>query len=112
MAQKVTVSLTDDLDGGAADETVIFGLDGRTFEIDLSAKNAAALRKALDKFVAAGRTSGAARAGRRGRSVGRAAKSSSAVDPKAVRAWATDNGIEISARGRIPSTVIEKYLNH
>lgn len=112
MAQKVTVSLTDDLDGGAADETVIFGLDGRTFEIDLSAKNAAALRKALDKFVAAGRTSGAARAGRRGRSVGRAAKSSPAVDPKAVRAWATDNGIEISARGRIPSTVIEKYLNH
>ena len=45
MAQKVTVELEDDLDGGPADETVRFGVDGSEYEIDLSTKNAAAFRR-------------------------------------------------------------------
>jgi hypothetical protein len=29
----------------------------------------------------------------------------------AIREWATANGLEVSARGRIPSTVLEAYEN-
>jgi hypothetical protein len=51
MAQKVQALLIDDLDGGEADSTVRFGLDGTEYEIDLSAKNAEALRKALGRYL-------------------------------------------------------------
>ena len=64
MAQKVHITLEDDLDGGDAAETVAFGLDGRTYEIDLNAKNAKALRDALAKYVAAGRRASGSRVGR------------------------------------------------
>ena len=40
MAQKVEVHLEDDLDGGPADDTVTFALDGKDYEIDLSTANA------------------------------------------------------------------------
>ena len=62
MAKKVTVTLVDDFDGeGAADETVEFSVDGVTYEIDLSAKNAKALRNDLKKWVEAGRRVGGRR---------------------------------------------------
>ena len=68
MAQKVTVALEDDLDGGPADETVRFGFDGTDYEIDLSAKNARAFRKKLTPFIEHARRRAAdLRAGRRGR---------------------------------------------
>lgn len=51
MAQHITVALEDDLDGGPADETVRFGVGSTSYEIDLSAKNAAAFRKQLAPFV-------------------------------------------------------------
>jgi hypothetical protein len=109
MAQKIVTELTDDTDGKPADETVTFALDGREYEIDLTAKNAAALRKVFDVYVKNGRRIG----GRRPRSSGRAGSSSSPskgeVDTKAVREWAGKNGYELSARGRIPSNVIEAY---
>src|SRR5206468_9535383 len=47
MAQKITVALEDDLDGGPADETVRFGLGGAEYEIDLSTKNATAFRRKI-----------------------------------------------------------------
>ena len=58
MAQKVTVELEDDLDGGPADETVRFGVDGSDYEIDLSKKNAAALRRKLAPFIEHARKAG------------------------------------------------------
>lgn len=58
MAQKVVVELVDDLDGKPAEETVVFGLDGREYEIDLSVKNAEKMRKALSGYVEAGRKTG------------------------------------------------------
>ena len=61
MVKKVTVSLLDDLDGKAADETVQFALDGVSFEIDLSEKNAKKLRSALQPWVTAGRRTGGSR---------------------------------------------------
>ena len=57
MASKNVIQWVDDLDGKniARGSTVKFGLDGRTFEIDLSAANQATLRSALAPFMAAGR---------------------------------------------------------
>ena len=104
MAQQTTVTLTDDLDGGKAAETVSFGLDGRIYEIDLSKKNAAALRKALGEFTSSARR---VRAGRPAAKAARA--SSSRVDAKAVREWAQEHGIAVSARGRVPSEIVEQY---
>ena len=110
MAQKVLTLLTDDLDGGDASETITFGLDGVTYQIDLNAKNSAKLRAALNPFVAAGRrVSGSrsrSRIGSRGSSNSR---SNGGVDPAAVRAWAASNKIKVSPRGRISAAVIEQF---
>jgi hypothetical protein len=107
MAKKVTVTLIDDFDGsGAADETVDFGLDGVTYEIDLSSKNATKLRGDLKKWVEAGRRVGGRRRGRSGS--GRRA----AVDREqsaAIREWARRNGHNVSTRGRIPADIIDAF---
>jgi hypothetical protein len=103
MATHTTVELIDDLDGKPAAETVSFGIDGRELEIDLSEKNAKALRKALQPFVGSARRVG----GRVTR--GNATKVATGVDNRAVRAWADSNGYEISARGRISAEIVEAY---
>jgi hypothetical protein len=106
MAQKIVVEKTDDTNGKPADETVSFGLDGRELEIDLTAKNAAALRKVFDKYIQHGRRVG----GRRGRSAAPASRASSnGVDTKAVRQWAEENGYTVSARGRVRGEVVQAY---
>lgn len=107
MAQKVQVLLVDDIDGGNADETVPFGLDGVSYEIDLSAKNAGKLRDALAGYVAEARRVGS-RAGRRrgGRGRGSGDSGSSASE---VREWARANGHQVSDRGRVPAAVMEAY---
>lgn len=111
MAQKVLVSLVDDLDGSEAEETVEFGLDGVSYEIDLSSENAEELRDALAQYVEhARRAGGRKRAGTRG--AAKAPGRSAAVDREqnqAIRAWARKNGYEVSDRGRIPSEVVEAY---
>ena len=109
MGQQVIVSVTDDLDGSPADETVRFDLDGASYEIDLSAKNAAALRKALGKYVAAARKPSGPRGVSRRRSSRLRATSSTQVDPKAVRVWAQEQGLEVSSRGRIPAEILDRY---
>ncbi len=103
MASKTTVEFLDDVDGRPAAETLVFGIDGTNYEIDLSEKNAKALRKALELYVGAGRRTG----GRLTR--GTAKPVATGVDNTAVRAWAASNGIEVSARGRISGEVIDKY---
>ncbi|HEY7595412.1 MAG TPA: Lsr2 family protein [Actinophytocola sp.] len=108
MAQKVLVQLIDDLDGEASDDvtTVQFGLDGVTYEIDLSESNADQLRNLLADYVAAARrTGGRVRRGTRPGQGGGAANN----DAGAIREWAQANGIELAARGRIPSHVAESY---
>lgn len=113
MAQQTTVTLTDDLDGTKAAETVRFGLDGRSYEIDLNKRNASALRKALAEFTAAGRRVRGSRTASRsaGQAVGQSGgqSGSARVDAKAVREWAAANGITVSARGRIPADVVAQY---
>ncbi len=99
MAQKVQVVLVDDIDGGHADETVRFGLDGTTYEIDLSSAHARELRDALATWVAAGRKV-------TGRSAGRPRVSN---DTSKIRAWAKSNGYAVSERGRISADIRAAY---
>lgn len=105
MAQKTIVELTDDIDGTQAAETVRFALDGVAYEIDLSESNAATLRDSIARFVQHARKAGATGAAANRRQ----AASSTGYDPSAVRAWAASNGVNISARGRIPSAVLAQY---
>ncbi|MBB5939412.1 histone-like nucleoid-structuring protein Lsr2 [Streptomyces zagrosensis] len=106
MAQKVQVLLVDDLDGGEADETVTFALDGKTYEIDLTTGNADKLRSALEPYTKSGRRTGGRAAGGRGRV---RAGASSSQDTAKIRAWAKENGYEVNDRGRVPATVREAY---
>jgi hypothetical protein len=106
MAQKIQTLFIDDIDGGEAEGTVRFGLDGAEYEIDLSAKNAEALRKALARYVdAARRAPGSAR--RPGRSGRRA--SANGLNTTEVREWAKAQGIEVKDRGRVPAELIVKF---
>ncbi|MEV4258874.1 Lsr2 family protein [Spirillospora sp. NPDC052269] len=102
MAQKVQVLLVDDLDGGEADETVAFSIDGASYEIDLSSANAKKLRDSLQPFVEVSRKAGTQR---RRRQRGASSRERSAE----IRAWAKARGIKVNERGRIPANVIEQY---
>ena len=104
MAQRVNVVLVDDIDGSDADETVVFGVDGTDYEIDLSTANAAKLRDALAVYVGHGRRTG----GRRKRAAGRPAAKSAAT-PAEIREWARNNGWDVPDRGRVASEVREAY---
>jgi len=106
MAQKVNIILVDDLDGSEATETVTFGLDGSSYEIDLNDANAAALREALAGYVGhARKVTGGRRARRSTGSTG----SGSAGDTKAIREWAKAQGYDVSDRGRVSAEVREAY---
>jgi nucleoid-associated protein Lsr2 len=107
MAQKVQTLLIDDLDGKEAEGTVRFGLDGAEYEIDLSAKNAGALRKALEPYVSAARRASGSVARRPGRSGRRAA--AAGPESTAVREWAKSQGIEVKDRGRVPAELVVKF---
>ncbi len=104
MAQKVQVILVDDIDGGSATETVSFSLDGASYEIDLSARNAAKMRDALASYVGAARKvaarSGSRRGARRGSGDNRTAQ---------IRAWAKSKNLKVNERGRIPAEIVAKY---
>jgi hypothetical protein len=106
MAQKVNIILVDDIDGSEASETVTFGLDGSTYEIDLNDAHAAQLREALSGYVGHARKVTGARRGTR-RSSG--SSGSTGGDTKAIREWARANGHEVSDRGRISAEIQEAY---
>jgi hypothetical protein len=101
MAQRVVVTLFDNLDGGEAAETISFALDGKSYEIDLSGGNAQKLRDVLAPYIQAGR-----KQSRSGKTFRRTAV---APDPATVRAWAQSRGMDLPARGRIPKHVYEAF---
>jgi hypothetical protein len=113
VAQRTIVQLTDDLDGktipDGKGETVRFGLDNQDYEIDLAEKNAQALRDAIGKYVAAGRRVGGGSRGGRARGERAATGRTRDYDPKAVRAWAEQQGLEVSTRGRVPAELVTKF---
>ncbi|PTT17831.1 hypothetical protein DBR36_10095 [Microbacterium sp. HMWF026] len=109
MATRHIAQLTDDLDGTVLEDgegkQITFSVDGRAYEIDLSAANAESFYKALSPYVDAARptsTSGS-RGGRQ------APRAKSDVDLAAVREWARANGHTVSDRGRVPATIVEAY---
>ncbi|MFI5893765.1 Lsr2 family protein [Actinoplanes sp. NPDC051513] len=110
MAKQIITVLTDDLDGGDADRTIEFGLDGVNYTIDLSDKNAGKLRKALDPYLSAASKVGRSGASGRIASRGSAASSrSNREQNQAIREWAAKNGYEVSERGRIPASIAEAF---
>lgn len=103
MAQRVKIDLIDDLDGGAADETVAFQLDGSEYEIDLSTANAAALRSAIEKWSTYARKVGGTGPARRMK------RTSLAPSSQTIRAWAQANGYQLADRGRVPEAIQAAY---
>jgi hypothetical protein len=104
MAQRIQTLFIDDIDGGAADGTVRFGLDGADYEIDLSGEHSNELRTALGKYIEHSRkVGGAARRASRGRGA------ASAIDTAKVREWARESGYDIKNRGRVPADLVAKY---
>jgi hypothetical protein len=103
MAEQVIKQLIDDLDGGEAEETVSFAIDGVAYEIDLSVENAEILRDRLSPFAERARRAGGVR--RRTRSRATSTRQRSAD----IRAWAKARGIQVNERGRIPASIVEDY---
>jgi hypothetical protein len=108
MAQRVSVNLVDDIDGGSAVETIYFSLDGVNYEIDLGRRNADRLRAAMAAYSEAGRRLVRTTGRGRGRTVVQR-RVEVAADPRAVRAWAKANKVAVPDRGRIPQAVLERY---
>ena len=108
MAKVTEVRLVDDRDKGPADETVSFGLDGKSYTIDLSTNNATALRETLAEWIADARPDSGWSAPQRSRQR-RSKSSESGVSPTAIREWARENGHSVSDRGRVSKAVQEAY---
>ncbi|KNX35915.1 histone-like nucleoid-structuring protein Lsr2 [Luteipulveratus halotolerans] len=100
MAQKVQVLLIDDVDGSEAAESLTFGLDGVTYEIDLSASNADQMRHSFEGWIANARRVG----GRKNSS-----RTSRRDELHKVREWARANGHTVSDRGRVSQDIQDAY---
>jgi len=110
VAQKITTLFIDDIDGGEADGTVRFALDGTDYEIDLNAKHSEELRSALGKYVSHARKVGGTARRTSGRAAGRMSRGgSSALNTTEIRNWARENGYDIKDRGRVPADLVAKY---
>lgn len=133
MAQKVTTTLIDDLDGTEATDRVAFSFEGVDYEIDLSAEHAEELRNILWQYVAHARrvkNPGATRRSRRGRatppamadaiasastSTGVSALSTTSatglsdLQRSSIREWGRRNGWQVKNRGRLPVDLIAAW---
>lgn len=110
MAKRTIHMLVDDIDGGEAEETVKFAIDGAQYEIDLSKKNATKMRDALAPYLAA--STKVARSGGTARATGTRVRGTATVDRdqnRAIREWAQGKGIAVSDRGRIKQEVVDRY---
>lgn len=107
MAQRTVTILTDDIDGteGTDIETVSFSLDGAAYEIDLNPKHRDALVKALTPYLDKARKAPKSLSTQQKQR----AASNRDYDPKAVRAWAEANKVDVPARGRIPQDVVDQF---
>lgn len=103
MGKRFTVF--DDIDDSLdAERTVTFAVDGAAYEIDLSQKNIDALNKVLGPFVEAAR-----RVGRVLPVKGTVPKKPANPQLDAIRQWASQNGMRVSDKGRIPVDVVNAF---
>lgn len=111
MADQVVHRKVDDLDvsRGAvpalADESVVFGLDGVNYTIDLSEANAKDLRARLQEFIDAATPVMDLQL-----TDGMTPKEARKAESRAIRAWAAKQGIKVSERGRISQDILAKYV--
>jgi hypothetical protein len=104
VAQKIQTLFIDDIDGGEAEGTVRFVLDGTEYEIDLSAKHSGELRSALGKYVSRACKVGGSATRRAGRAAGRGSRAvGSGLNTTEIRNWARENGYDIKDRRRVPT---------
>lgn len=105
--------LVDDFDGTEAAETIRFGLDGKDYEIDLSAENAQWVRETMAAVIEKARrlpryktaTAGSAPAPRSH------ASAPGREDRMAIRAWARENGWpDLGSMGVIAKKIQEAYV--
>lgn len=112
MAKRTIHVLVDDIDGGDADETVKFAIDGIQYEIDLSKKNANKLREVLSPYIASGSKVGRGGVLAGGRAAATRVRAGGAGDRdqnRAIREWALSKGIQVSDRGRIKQEIVDRY---
>lgn len=109
MATRTQTVVIDDLDGSEADETLTFGLDGETYEIDLTEENATVLRELLEPYVGVARRVTNKRGPRARRAARTSEGSGSGSRTAQIRAWAIENGHEVNSRGRLPANIVELY---
>jgi Lsr2 len=109
VAKRTIHVLVDDLDGGEAEETVKFSIDGIQYEIDLSKKNANKMREALAPYISAGTKVGRGGVLAGGRSASRARAGGDRDQNRAIREWAQSKGIKVSDRGRIKQEIVDRY---
>jgi hypothetical protein len=109
MAQKIQTLFIDDIDGGEAEGTVRFALDGSEYEIDLSSQHTEELRSALGRYVTHARKVAGSAQRRAARTPGRGAKTASSLNTTEIRNWARENGYDIKDRGRVPADLVAKY---
>lgn len=106
MSRHTKVIILDDLDGQTpADETIDFGVDGKNYQIDLTADHASEFRDVISRYTQVSRkasTKNTVPAPRNGKV--------RQADPKDVREWARSEGLDVAARGRISSRLVEQYL--
>jgi hypothetical protein len=103
MATKITIVLEDDLESGPADETVLFGVGGTDYEIDMNASNTAVLRRQFAPYIEHACSTAREQRQRPGRTASSGARSAD------IRAWAKEQGIALSDRGRIPADIVRQY---
>lgn len=108
MARREITQYFDDLDNSPLTDNEVnsirFSVDGNHYILDLSEKNAAAFRSAMEPWITAAHP---APASTPARSASR--QTSSAKRSRAIREWAREEGIEVSDRGKIPARVVEAY---
>ena len=108
MAKRTRVVMIDDLTGeevGEGGQTLTFSVSGVDYSIDLSAESVSKFEAALQPYINVAERVG----GRKSRGGSNSASAPGGVDPRAVRAWAASNGVEVSARGRIPAGLLAQY---
>jgi hypothetical protein len=108
MATTIITQVTDDIDGTKNAETVAFSVGADEYTIDLSSRNQAKLQAALKPYIDAG-TKVSKRSGRNGAPVRGVRARSSKPDHAAARAWAVEQGMEVSPRGRLPRAIMDAY---
>ena len=100
---KKIVEVVDDFDGTPADQTVRFAFNGASYEIDLNRAHFEEFAEAIQPYIKAGRKTGSTRLRVN------AGNPTQRLENVKIRAWAKENGHNVSERGRIPAEVVEEY---